>query len=56
VILFMREGPHKKHFREFLFAMGAVPRSDLAAIDRVLDDVCGLSIAELDAEWHEYFD
>lgn len=56
VILLMREGPHKKRFHEFLFEMGKIPRSDLKEIERVLQEVCGISIDELDAEWHEYFD
>jgi hypothetical protein len=56
VILFLREGKRKKQFHEFLFAMGEIPRSDLGETERVLQEVYGISIDELDAEWHEYFD
>jgi hypothetical protein len=56
VILFLREGKRKKQFHEFLFAMGTIARSDLDETERVLQDVYGISIDELDAEWRKYFD
>jgi hypothetical protein len=55
VILLIMEGPHKKRFHDFLFAMGKVPRSNLKEIERVLQEVCGTSIDGLDEEWREYF-
>lgn len=57
VILMLKEGRKtKKKFVEFLFAMGRVPRSDLDAIEAVLQDVYGFGIDEFDAAWREEYE
>ena len=55
IILFLKEGPYRKSFDEFLHAMGKVPRSDMGEIERVFQEVYGKGIDELEAEWVEYF-
>lgn len=55
IILFLKEGPYADVFPRFLETMGRVPRSDLKAIEAVLQDLYGLSIQELEAQWKDYF-
>ncbi len=55
VILFLKEGAHKKLFDDFLQKMGKVPRSDLDAIEAVFQEVYGKTSSELEQEWLEFF-
>lgn len=55
VIMFFKDGPRKKQFQEFLHAMGRVPRSDMQAIEATFQELFGVGIDELEAEWREYF-
>jgi hypothetical protein len=56
VILYLKEGPHRKRFHDLLFALGRSTRSDLEATGRVLQETCGISIDELDREWYEHYE
>ncbi|MCB9897921.1 MAG: hypothetical protein H6825_07955 [Planctomycetes bacterium] len=55
IILFLKEGPKKKSFDEFLQQMGRVPRGDVDAIEAVFRSIYGWSIEDLEAEWKDWF-
>lgn len=54
--LLREERPFARRFHEFLFAMGEVPRGDLEAIERVLQEVYDVSVEELEAAWREHYE
>jgi hypothetical protein len=55
VMLFLREGPLKKKFKDFFFKMGKVHRGDVDEMEKVIQEVYGLTLEELDKKWRTYF-
>ena len=55
LIEFLRESKFgKDKFQDFLHAVGLVPRSNLAAIQRAVKQVYGVDLAGVEKEWVEY--
>jgi hypothetical protein len=55
LIEFLRESKFgKKHFDEFVHAMGRVPRNDVGQIEAVFQKVYGADLDEVDAAWQQY--
>lgn len=55
LILFLKDGPLKKGFEDFFFKMGNVKAGDAEKIEKVIQEVYGMTIEELDAEWKKYY-
>ena len=55
LIEFLRESKFGKgKFEEFLYTVGNLPRGNVELIDAAFQDLYGVSIDELDAEWQKY--
>ena len=57
VIYFLRESKFgKKKFQEFLHEVGVQPSNDVPAIERAIQKVYGVDIAELEAEYVKFWE
>ena len=55
VIQFLKEGPFKDKFPDFFKRMGRVPRGNIEEIEKVIQQVYGLSLEGLEERWKGFF-
>ncbi|MEQ8764634.1 MAG: hypothetical protein RL885_11955 [Planctomycetota bacterium] len=54
-IEFLHRGPYRRHFAEFLKAIGQGPPFDPGFVAREVRSIYGISLGDLDQEWRRYW-